>query len=78
MWLLGWQKTRENIEDIRSTLKAIDTDIDIGIIYDGVDKGMRHRLVSVACYYGQHYHCFALNQDLDQWIKFDDSNVKVR
>lgn len=35
-------------------------------------------LVSLqVCYYGQHYHCFAYNQELKKWVLFDDSTVKV-
>lgn len=30
------------------------------------------------CYYGQHYHCFAYSRDHEQWIMYDDQNVKVQ
>jgi ubiquitin C-terminal hydrolase len=59
-------------------VNAIDVDIDVLTVYQGVLSGLRHRLVSVVCYYGQHYHCFAYNQELARWVMFDDTTVKVR
>lgn len=49
--------------------------MDIGVLYCGIDKGCKHSLVSVVCYYGQHYHCFAY--ECDQWVMYDDQTVKV-
>lgn len=76
--VLGWQTSRESIGDISATVNAIDVDIDVLTVYQGVLSGLRHRLVSVVCYYGQHYHCFAYNQELARWVMFDDTTVKVR
>ncbi|XP_024367798.1 uncharacterized protein [Physcomitrium patens] len=75
--VLGWQNGRESFEDISATVDAIDVALDVGVIYCGLDKGFQHRLVSVVCYYGLHYHCFAYNQELGRWVMFDDSTVKV-
>ncbi|KAG0571803.1 hypothetical protein KC19_VG044000 [Ceratodon purpureus] len=75
--VLGWQNGRESFEDISATVDAMDVSLNVGAIYRGFDEGFQHRLISVVCYYGQHYHCFAYNQELDTWVMFDDSTVKV-
>eukprot|EP00850_Spirogloea_muscicola_P020246 SM000211S06616 [mRNA] locus=s211:69244:78836:+ [translate_table: standard] len=75
--VLGWQHMREAADDIAATMNAIDTLVDLSVVYKGLSSGTAHQLVSVVCYYGQHYHCFAFYQDLDRWVLFDDSTVKV-
>lgn len=45
--VLGWQNTCESVDDIRATLAALTTDINIGVLYGGLDSKCRHRLISV-------------------------------
>ncbi|KAI3954017.1 hypothetical protein MKW98_017841 [Papaver atlanticum] len=57
--VLGWQNTHECANDISATLVALSPEFDIAVLYRGLFPGNKHRLVSMACYYGQHYGCFA-------------------
>ncbi|XVF54239.1 hypothetical protein PTKIN_Ptkin05aG0164500 [Pterospermum kingtungense] len=75
--VMGWQNTCESAEDIAATLAALNTEIDISVLYRGLDPKIKHNLVSVVCYYGQHYHCFAYSHDRERWVMYDDKTVKV-
>ncbi|XP_073159219.1 uncharacterized protein [Henckelia pumila] len=75
--VLGWQNTCESVEDITATLSVLSTETDISGLYRGLDPHNSHSLVSMVCYYGQHYHCFAYSRDHEQWVMYDDKTVKV-
>ncbi|CAA7395309.1 unnamed protein product [Spirodela intermedia] len=75
--VLGWQKTCESEDDISATLAAFTTELDIGNLYHGMDMGNKHSLVSMVCYYGQHYVCFAYCHQHAEWVMYDDYKVMV-
>lgn len=75
--VIGWQNTCESVEDIKATLTALSTEIDLSVLYRGLDPKNRRTLVSVVCYYGQHYHCFAYSHVHQRWVMYDDKTVKV-
>ncbi|XP_022852661.1 uncharacterized protein LOC111374241 [Olea europaea var. sylvestris] len=74
--VLGWQNACECVDDITATLAAFTTEIDISVLYHGLDQKCTHRLVFVVCFYGQHYVSFAYKHDHQQWIMYDDEIVK--
>ena len=45
--VLGWQNTCESVHDITATLAALATEIDISMLYRGLDPKNVHRLVSM-------------------------------
>ncbi|KAF3614490.1 putative LOB domain-containing protein 27-like [Capsicum annuum] len=75
--VLGWQNTCESVGDITATLSALSTEVDISVLYHGLAPKNKHCLISMVCYYGQHYHCFAYSCDHGKWVMYDDKTVKV-
>lgn len=45
--VLGWQNTCESVDDIMGTLAALSTEIDISVLYRGLDPKHKRHLVSV-------------------------------
>ncbi|CAL5369971.1 unnamed protein product [Camellia sinensis] len=45
--VLGWESRSELADDISATLRALSTEIDIGVMYEGVDPGKIYSLISM-------------------------------
>ncbi|KAF9663778.1 hypothetical protein SADUNF_Sadunf17G0087400 [Salix dunnii] len=75
--VLEWTTIWASREDIRDTLAALATEIDIGILYQGLEKGKKYHMVSVVCYRGLLYSCFIYNDKYKKWMLYDDTHVEV-
>jgi hypothetical protein len=59
--VLSMQTARESREDIRDTLTALDTEVDIGDVYLGLGPGNRYCLASMV--YFMSYACMRNSLD---------------
>ncbi|GFZ19156.1 hypothetical protein Acr_27g0008950 [Actinidia rufa] len=75
--VLGWETASECIEHILATLEVLGTEIDLGVMFDGLDPGQIHSLVSMVCYSGMYYICFVYSHELQKWNVYNDEIVKV-
>ncbi|XP_028111628.1 inactive ubiquitin carboxyl-terminal hydrolase 53-like isoform X1 [Camellia sinensis] len=73
----SWENLEEPAHKISATLGSLSTKIDIGVIYEGLDPGNTHYLISMVCYGLEHYICFVYNRAKENWILYDDDKVKV-
>ncbi|KAJ6860826.1 hypothetical protein NC651_037032 [Populus alba x Populus x berolinensis] len=71
------QTAQESREDTRKTLTALGTELDIGVVYQGLGPGKKYCLVSVVCYHHQHNVYFSYSHEHKRWTMFNDANVEV-
>lgn len=70
-------RSNENRDDISAILEALNTEIDMAVLHDGLPPGNKHSLLSMVCYFGQHFICFAHSHEHKKWIMYDDETVKL-
>ncbi|KAJ6371282.1 hypothetical protein OIU77_001731 [Salix suchowensis] len=75
--VLEWTTIWASRDDIRETLAALATEIDVGILYQGLEKGKKYHMVSVVCYRGLLYSCFIYSDEYKRWMLYDDTHVEV-
>ena len=49
--VLVWRTALESVDNISYTLKALTTEIDMGIMFEGLDPGHKHSLVSMVSFH---------------------------
>ena len=49
--VLGWRTPLESVDNISYTLKALTTEIDMGVMFEGLDPGHKHSLVSMVSFH---------------------------
>ena len=66
-------------EAIFTTVDALQDRIDLSNLFKGVapQSNAHYALRSIICYFGHHYQAYALSEELDQWLLFDDTNIQL-
>ena len=68
-------------EAISGTMAAIDTGINLaGVFMAGpasLEDVRPYKLQCIVCYFGHHYLSFALSEELNQWLLFDDTQIAL-
>lgn len=66
-------------EAITITVDALQDAIDLSKLFKGVgpQSNAAYVLRSIICYFGHHYQAYALSEELEQWLLFDDTNIQL-
>lgn len=76
---LVWSSSTPKLQEIMNTLQVIQNEITLKDLYTSTDSDIQkssYRLRGMICYYGKHYNAYFFNEELSQWIVFDDATVK--
>eukprot|EP00164_Ancoracysta_twista_P002539 GFYU01003384.1.p1 GENE.GFYU01003384.1~~GFYU01003384.1.p1 ORF type:complete len:601 (-),score=104.72 GFYU01003384.1:283-2085(-) len=82
-----WNSDVGDAEEVMWILEMIGSPLDMAKVFDTDDvgtagggnapsEGSRASLTGVICYYGKHYAAYIYNMEKQQWVYFDDSNVR--
>ncbi len=66
-----------SVEAISGTMAAIGTSLKLSGVFRGGPGSPMYQLRGVVCYFGHHYLSFALSEELDQWLLFDDTQIAL-
>lgn len=73
---IGWgvQAPPKMIED---TINVLAPRLNTGAVFDLASKGAIYHLRCIVCYFGHHYKAYALSEELEEWLLFDDSTISA-
>lgn len=66
-------------EAVTNTVDALSDAVNLSNLFKGVSatSNARYVLKSIICYFGHHYQVYALSEELEQWLLFDDTNIQL-
>lgn len=62
-------------EAINATIEALAPEVDPARVFKSAPPGAPYRLRAVVCYFGHHYKAYALSEELEEWLLFDDTTI---
>ncbi|BDA41097.1 probable inactive ubiquitin carboxyl-terminal hydrolase 54 at C-terminar half [Coccomyxa sp. Obi] len=71
-----WDSPQASRDAIFSVVDSLAVTLDVGGVFKGVPAGPSYVLRTVVCYFGHHYQAYALSEELNKWLLFDDTNIK--
>lgn len=85
---LVWESPQASMDAIKGTLAALGPQLEVPLVVGvpstpaaaavwPVGQGSVFSLRSVICYVGHHYVAFALSEELNMWLLFDDAAMSV-
>ncbi|KAK9841198.1 hypothetical protein WJX74_001758 [Apatococcus lobatus] len=72
-----WESAHASAEAISGTMATIGTGLKLSGVFRGAPTSPTYQLQCVVCYFGHHYLSFALSEELNQWLLFDDTQIAL-
>ena len=60
---------------INATIDALAPQVDPAGVFKSAPRGPSYQLRCIVCYFGHHYKAYALSEELNEWLLFDDSTI---
>ncbi|KAK3227758.1 hypothetical protein Dsin_007620 [Dipteronia sinensis] len=75
--VLSWPPTSNDEFDIANNFIDLATQLDIGGHFQGLKQGNTYTLISMVCYYAQHYVCFIYGREQQSYVLYNDRFIEV-
>lgn len=62
-------------EVIHATIGALAPQLDPAGVFKSSPKLPPYLLRAIVCYFGHHYKVYALSEELNEWLLYDDSTI---